>query len=140
MLKNYNDYLVEIKKKEYIIKNLELEELNSMNGSNFEINGDIKPKGYMTSNIENKIIKNTDKISKLKKEIEEIRAKVDLIDSLLNTLNSFNKRLLELRYKKNLSLEAISGDTGRSVKSIFRTINECINKLNKKCRINVEKM
>ena len=38
MLKNYNDYLVEIKKKEYIIKNLELEELNSMNGSNFEIN------------------------------------------------------------------------------------------------------
>lgn len=85
----------------------------------------------MSSNTEGKIIKNADKIAKLKKEIEELKAKIDMIDSLLDTLNSFNKRLLELRFKRNLSLESIAGDCGRSVKSVQRTLNNCIKKLNK---------
>ena len=134
LLENYNNYLAEIKTKEYAIKKLELEEV-SISGSNFAVNGDIRPQGYMTSNTEGKIINNADKISKLRKEIDELKAKVDMIDSLLDTLNSFNKRLLELRFKRNLSLESIAGDCGRSVKSIQRTLKNCINKLDKKCGI-----
>ena len=134
LLENYNNYLAEIKTKEYAIKKLELEEV-SISGSNFAVNGDIRPQGYMTSNTEGKIINNADRISKLRKEIDELKAKVDMIDSLLDTLNSFNKRLLELRFKRNLSLESIAGDCGRSVKSIQRTLKNCINKLDKKCSI-----
>lgn len=130
LLENYNNYLAEIKTKKYQIKKLELEEI-SINGSNFKVNGDIKPKGYMISNIENKKIDNIDKINKLKKELEELEAKIGMIDSLLNTLNSFNKRLLELRYKNILSIESIAGDIGRDVPSVSRTINNCIKKMNK---------
>ena len=36
----------------------------------------------MSSNIEKKAIDNTDKINRLKKEIEELQAKVDMIDSI----------------------------------------------------------
>lgn len=43
LLENYNNYLAEIKTKEYTIKKLELEEV-SISGSNFDVNGDIKPK------------------------------------------------------------------------------------------------
>lgn len=50
-LENYNNYLAEIKAKKYSIKKLELEEV-TISGSNFSINGDIKPKGYMSSNVE----------------------------------------------------------------------------------------
>lgn len=134
LLENYNDFLAEIKTKNHSIKKLELEEV-TISGSNFQVNGDLRPKGYMTSNLENKVIDNADKINKLKKEIEELQAKIEMIDSLLDTLNSFNKRLLELRFKRNLSLESIAGDCGRSVKSIQRTLKNCISKLDKKCGI-----
>ena len=43
LLDNYNKYLADIKTKEYAIKELELEEI-TISGSNFEINGDIRPK------------------------------------------------------------------------------------------------
>lgn len=43
LLDNYNRYLADIKTKEYEIKKLELEEI-TISGSNFSINGDIKPK------------------------------------------------------------------------------------------------
>lgn len=130
-LENYNSYKAQIKSKEYTIKKLENEEV-SLNGSNFKLNGDIRPKGYMSSNNENKVINNADKITKLKKEIEELKTKIEIIDTLLNTLNPFYKRILELRYKHNLSLEAIANDCERSSKSISRTISDCIKKLNKK--------
>ena len=137
MLENYMNYKAEIKTKEYKIKELELEEI-SVGSSNLSVNGDIKPRGYISAGTEKKIINNVDRITKLKKEIEQLQAKIDMVDSLLDTLNSFNKRLLELRYKHNLSLESIAGECGRSVKSIQRTLMNCIKKLDKKCRITGE--
>ena len=92
----------------------------------------------MTSNLEGKVIDNTDKIAKLKKEVEELKNKVTMLDSLLDTLKPFYKRMLELKYKKNLSLEAIASDYGRSVKSVQRTINNYLKKINKIYIKNVE--
>lgn len=43
LLSNYNNYLAEIKAKEHQIKKIELEEIG-INGSNFAVNGDIRPK------------------------------------------------------------------------------------------------
>lgn len=130
LLENYNNYLAEIKTKNHIIKKLELEEV-TISGSNFEVNGDIRPKGYMSSNTEKKIIDNADKINKLKKEIEELQAKIDMINELIKTLIPFNQRIIEMRFKAKLSLESIAGDIGRDVPSVSRTINNCILKMEK---------
>lgn len=130
LLDNYNRYLADIKTKEYEIKKLELEEVK-ISGSNFEVNGDIRPKGYMTSNLEKKVINNIDKINKLKKEIEELKAKIDMINELIKTLIPFNQRIIEMRFKAKLSLESIAGDIGRDVPSVSRTINNCILKMEK---------
>lgn len=43
LLTNYNKFLTEIDKKNHKIKELELEEI-SISGSNFEVNGDIRPR------------------------------------------------------------------------------------------------
>lgn len=117
MLENYNNYLAEIKTKEYAIKKLEVEEI-SISGSNFAINGDIKPKGYMTSNIEGKVINNTDEIVKLKKEVEELKAKIDMLNSYINLLDDDKRRVIELRYKYNktdLQISKIVNITKRAV-------------------------
>lgn len=117
MLENYNNYLAEIKTKEYAIKKLEVEEI-SISGSNFAINGDIKPKGYMTFNIEGKVINNTDEIVKLKKEVEELKAKIDMLNSYINLLDDDKRRVIELRYKYNktdLQISKIVNITKRAV-------------------------
>lgn len=85
----------------------------------------------MSSNIEKKAIDNTDKINRLKKEIEELQAKVDMINELIKTLIPFNQRIIEMRFKAKLSLESIAGDIGRDVPSVSRTINNCILKMEK---------
>lgn len=119
MLENYNNYLAEIKTKEYTIKKLELHEI-SVSGSNFAVNGDIKPKGYMTSNLEGKVIDNTDKIAKLKKEIEELKAKIDMLNSYINMLDDYHKRIIELKYKYNKT----SMQIGTILYRTKRTINK----------------
>ncbi len=105
LLDNYNKYLAKIKTKNYKIKELELEEI-TISGSNFEINGDIKPKGYMSSNTERKVIDNADKINKLKKEIEELQAKIDMVDSIMDTLKYRDKQLIKMYYleKKDMPI------------------------------------
>lgn len=128
MLENYNIYTSEIGVKENKIKKLELEEIGT-SGSNFEVNGDIRPQGYMSSNIEKKIIDNTDKINKLKAEIEELRSRINMVDGLIKILKPFNQRIIEMRFKAKLSLESIAGDIDRDVPSVSRTINNCILKM-----------
>ena len=118
-LENYNNYLAEIKTIEYKIKKLEKEEV-AISGSNFEVNGDIKGKGYKASNTENKIIKNVDKIELLKKRKEEIQAKIDMLDSYINILDDYHRRILELKYKYNKS----SAQIGTILYRTKRTINK----------------
>lgn len=130
-LEGYLDTIAEIDSIELRIKKIEKEDA-PISGSNFAVNGDIRPAGYMNNNAENYIIKKNNRIKKLELEREELKAKVKLIDSAINTLNSYHKRLIELRYKFNLSLAAISTDTERSEESICRTLNKCIEKMTKK--------
>ncbi len=130
-LEGYKDTLAEINSKELNIKQIE-KEMASISGSNFDINGDIRPKGYMSNTTENYIVSKSDKIQRIILEVQELKSKIKLIDSIIDTLNPYNKRLIELRYKFNLSLEAISIDTERSEASICRTINNCIDKMSQK--------
>lgn len=130
MLENYNNYLVEIKTKEYAIKKLELEEIN-ISGSNFTVNGDIKPKGYMTSNIEGKVIDNTDKIAKLKKEIEELKDKIEIVNRIMNTLKYNDKQLIKMYFIEKKNAKILAGILNREETSIYNSISRILRKMNK---------
>lgn len=130
MLENYNNYLVEIKTKEYAIKKLELEEIN-ISGSNFTVNGDIKPKGYMTSNIEGKVIDNTDKIAKLKKEIEELKDKIEIVNRIMNTLKYNDKQLIKMYFIEKKNAKILASILNREETSIYNSISRILRKMNK---------
>lgn len=117
LLNNYNDYKAEIKTKQLLINKIELEDIK-INGSNFEINGDIRPKGYMTSNVENKIIKRQDEILVLKKEINELELKIEVIENLINTLSDYHREIADLKYKYNKSDSQIATIMKREERTI----------------------
>lgn len=130
MLENYNNYLAEIKTKEYAIKKLEVEEI-SISGSNFTINGDIKPKGYMTSNIEGKVIDNTDKIAKLKKEIEELKDKIEIVNRIMNTLKYNDKQLIKMYFIEKKNAKILASILNREETSIYNSISRILKKMDK---------
>ncbi len=99
-LEKYNDYKSDIRRIDRDIANLKLEEV-TISGSNFEVNGDIKPKGFMSSNVEKKVINNADKIKELEAQKNKIQAHIDYLDSLINTLDDYHRRIIELKYKYN---------------------------------------
>lgn len=130
-LEKYNDYIADIKRIERNIAKLKREEV-SIGGSNFEVNGDIKPKGYMSNTIEKKIINNADQIRNWELQKAEKQAQLNYIDSLLNTLKYDERNLLKMYYieKKNMSI--IQSVYKREADSIHKSIAIYINKLDKK--------
>lgn len=131
-LKKYTEYIAERDKIRFkiIVKNLESDN-PSINGSNFKINGDIKPGGYMENYAEEDIIFRNDEILRLEKELKEIEARITMIDSILKTLKSFCQELIKSKYFYGLTEDEIARDKQRSKKSIHRTIKNSINKMNK---------
>lgn len=131
-LKKYTEYIAERDKIRFkiIVKNLESDN-PSINGSNFKINGDIKPGGYMENYAEEDIIFRNDEILRLEKELKEIEARITMIDSILKTLKPFCQELIKSKYFYGLTEEEIARDKQRSKKSIHRTIKNSINKMNK---------
>ena len=139
MLENYNNYLAEIKTKEYAIKKLELEEV-SVSGSNFTVNGDIRPKGYMSSNTERKVINNTDKIAKLRKEIEELKEKVEMLNSLLNILKYKEKEILKLKYKDKKTDAEIAEEKKIAERTVRDNVKRSIIKMNSIFKIKCKRL
>lgn len=130
MLENYNNYLAEIKTKEYAIKKLEVEEI-SISGSNFKVNGDIKPKGYMTSNLEGKVIDNTDKMAKLTKEIEELKDKIEIVNRIMNTLKYNDKQLIKMYFIEKKNAKILASILSREETSIYNSIARILKQMNK---------
>lgn len=133
LLDNYNDYIVDIKKIEKDIAKLERAEI-SISGANFEVNGDIKSKGFTNSNIENKVIKNADRINELKKIRNEKQSLVNYIDSLIDILDSEEKDIIEMYYKKKYRIVKILKEKNRSRTNIYYIIEKAIGKMNKKIK------
>ncbi len=130
MLDNYMGYKAGIKIKENKIKEIEQEEI-SVSSPNLEVNGDIKPKGYVKSNDEEKIVKNIDTVNKLKKEIEELQAKIDIVDSLVATLKHTEKNLIKMYYYEKKDPKIIANILGRETNSIHNSISNIIDKMEK---------
>ncbi len=85
----------------------------------------------MNSNIERKVINNTDKINKIKKEIEELQAKIEMIDGFINILNDDHRRVIELRYKYNKSDLQISKIINLTKRAVNKRANIALKILEK---------
>lgn len=138
MLENYMNYKADIKTIEYQIKKIELEEI-SISGSNFQVNGDIRPQGYMTSSTENKILKNADRVNLLEKQKNELQAKIEMIDSLINTLSDYHREIANLKYKYNKTNSQIATIMKREERTIRKALNKIISILEEKYK-NSEKV
>lgn len=130
MLENYMDYKAEIKTIEYQIKKIELEEV-SISGANFQVNGDIRPQGYMASNTENKIIKNADRVRLLEKQKDELQAKIEMIDSLINTLKDSDRNLIKMLYIEKKDISIICNVLNRESNSIYNSVSRIISDIEK---------
>ena len=128
-LKRYNEIDAEISKLEWKIVMLENEETQAST-SVLEITG-IKPKGYTTSSVENKVVKNADKITKYNNKIIELKAEKKMIESIINTLKGIEKRVIELRYIQNLKWESIAVSIDRDVSRVRAIKNSAIIKMDK---------
>lgn len=102
-----------------------------VSGSNFMLNGDIRPQGYMTNNIENDITKKIDELNRLVGEKKILEANIQMLDDMMNTLKPFYKFIIEERYKKNKDIITIAKEVHRSEKSVSRSLNSAIKKLEK---------
>lgn len=130
MLENYMNYKAEIKAIEYKIKQIEKEDI-SIGSSSFFVNGDIKAKGYKSSIVENKAIKNVDRVRLLEKQREELQAKIDMIDSYISILKLNNRNVVIKFYIEKKGIKQIANEMDRTEKTIARILSESVKYLEK---------
>lgn len=125
-LENYNKYKLQIVQIDKAIRN-EINKEAKISGSNFEINGDIRPTGYMTNNIENQIINKSDRIMELEEQKKDLELKIEIIDRALATLKSTDRKAIEMRFFQKLEYNEISAALG--IVKIEQKISNAIKKL-----------
>ena len=92
----------------------------------------------MHSNIEKKVIDNTDKINRLKKEIEKLQAKIDMIDSMINILSDYHREIVDLKYKYNKTNSQIATIMKREERTIRTALKNIISILDEKYESSVK--
>lgn len=127
-LENYNQYKADLKKIEYELYKENKKEI-SIGGSNFEINGDRRPEGYISNNIEKQIINKSVKVSQLEDRKRELEYKIGIIDSALMTLKSTDRQAIEMRFFKKMEYNEISTKLG--ITKIEQKIYNAIKKMEK---------
>lgn len=125
-LENYNKYKLQIVQIDKAIRN-EINKEAKISGSNFEINGDIRPTGYMTNNIENQIINKSDRIMELEEQKKDLELKIEIVDRALATLKSADRQAIEMRFFQKLEYNEISAALG--IVKIEQKISNAIKKL-----------
>lgn len=110
-LKKYNEYKFELKILKRKLRQ-ENEEEVKISGSNFEVNGDIRPQGYMSNNIEKQIINKADRVKELEEKIIDLEERINIIDTALNTLKNNDRLAVEMYFFRGLSQEAVASTLG----------------------------
>ena len=126
-LKSYNDIKAKIKELKWKIKILENEEVQASSPV-LEVTG-IKGIGYKDSPIEAKVIKNTDKINSYKRQIEELEAELEYIDSKIKTLKDLEQKIVIDYYINKRTALAIASYTYREEKTIYKILKRAIDKM-----------
>lgn len=118
--KKYNDYKLELAKAKRDLYRSIMQDVK-VSGSNFEVNGDIRPTGYMASNIENQIINKADLEIQLESKIKDLESKIDLLDNLVNILPFKDRRIFNMRYKLNMDWQSIADDTELTIDTVKKS-------------------
>lgn len=134
-LERYNDYKCQLKVLEKELRKEQNKEAK-ISGSNFEINGDIRPKGYMTNNIENQIINKTDRMREIEEKINDLKSRIEIIDYALKTLKNNDRIAIQMRFFDKVSFDAIASTFGLSTyKEAEQKVRNAVAKLDKICKI-----
>lgn len=126
-LKSYNDIKAKIKELKWEIKILENEEVQAA-GPVLDVTG-VKGTGFKSSPVELKAIKNTDKINSYKRQIEELEAELEYIDSKIKTLKDLEQKIVIDYYINKRTALAIASYTYREEKTIYKILKRAIDKM-----------
>lgn len=129
MLLEYTDYKAQIKLKELNIRTLEKMEIGCGGGLG---DGQPKPTGYMESTLENKVIRKLDNISRLKADKSELEAKVEMIDSIIDTLSATHREYIRLRFKEKWEIAQVADHCNIEKDSMKVTLQSITDKLENK--------
>lgn len=83
----------------------------------------------MNSNIERKVINNIDKIKEFEAQKVKIQAHIDYLDSLINTLDDYHKRIIELKYKYNKTSLQVATILYRTKRNINKELKKSLEEL-----------
>lgn len=130
MLENYMNYKAQIKDIEKRILELEMQE-PCTSSPNLEINGDIRSKGKITDagkEIDNKV----DDIRELEKRKILLQAKVNYIDSIIDTLKHEERKMIRMYFIEKKEMPKLLKEFNRDNEtSIYNTISNLIKKMEK---------
>ena len=127
---SYTSDKIKIKAIELEIRKIEYEEVG-INGSNFEINGDIRPQGYMSSGLENKSIKRIDDIQLLKSRKALLESKIELTDNIIKALREDDREYIEDYYIKRMnSIDLMKKYRFAEDSYIYKKLKRLIKKIN----------
>lgn len=123
VLENYNSLKASISIVEGEIQELESDILDCKSSN---LDGMPKPKGFVTSNIENYVTEKQEKIDQKKRYIERTKTKIKIIEDLVKTLKKYNQDIIDMRYYQMLSIEEIAVKKDRGYGAIQKTIDRSI--------------
>jgi len=127
-LLKYNGLIAEIKRLEYKIIKLQNEEIQP-NSPILDPTG-VRPKGFVESSVEKRVVRKNDEISDLKNQIQELKAEKEYIEAKLTLLKPIERKTIELKYFKNLSDEEIMKHIERySTSTVYRLVERALQKM-----------
>lgn len=104
------------------------EKYYTITGGNLEPTG-IKPKGFVKSGAETKIIKKSDEEVDIDKELKYLTQEIKIVDTALNILNPLERQVVELYYIRNLSKCAVASTVGVTEKHVYKIRKRAISKM-----------
>ena len=123
VLENYNSLKASITITEGEIQELENEILDCKSSN---LDGMPKPKGFVTSNIEDYVAEKQEKIEQKQRYIDRTKTKIKIVEDLVKTLKKYNQDIIDMRYYQMLSIEEIAVKKDRGYGAIQKTIDRSI--------------
>lgn len=123
VLEGYNSLKASISIVEGEIQELENDILECKSSN---LDGMPKPKGFVSSNIENYIAEKQEKIEQKQRYIERTKTKIKIVENLVKTLKKYNQDIIDMRYYQMLSIEEIAVKKDRGYGAIQKTIDRSI--------------
>lgn len=126
-LENYKETKLEIARLKLILTKMKNEEVNP-SGCILEPTG-IKAEGYRENILENQAIRNADRRRKYENMIKEYEAKIEYIDSLIETLKAIEQQVIRSYYIDKKKVSDIAAEIKREDKHIYKIIDRAIAKM-----------